>query len=81
MQKDIEIESKDKYEVEKILSYKQVNRQPYYLVKWKGYNTSENTWEPIAHLNGCDQKVNQYHQRQKNQGSPRMKEKPPSESN
>ena len=80
-QKDIEIESEDEYEVEKILSYKQVNGRPYYLVKWKDYNTSENTWEPIAHLNRCHQKVNQYHQRQKNQGSPRTKEKSPSESN
>lgn len=49
-EKNIEIESKDEYEVERILNYKQVNGRPLYLVKWKGYNTSENTWEPIAHL-------------------------------
>ena len=80
MQKDIKIKSEDEYEVEKILNYKQVSGRPYYLMKWKGYDTSENTWEPIAHLNECHQKVNQYHQQQKDQGSPRRKEKPSSGS-
>ena len=42
-QKNIEIKSNNEYEVEKILDYKQISRQPYYLVKWKGYHTSENT--------------------------------------
>ena len=50
------------------------------LVKWKGYNTSENTWEPIAHLDGCHQKVKQYH-KQKNPDSPRRKENSSPESN
>ena len=59
--KNIKIKSKDEYEVEKILNYKQINRQPLYLVKWNGYNTSENTWEPIAHLDGCHQKVREFH--------------------
>ena len=73
MQKNIEIESKDEYEVERILNYKQVSGRPYYLVKWKGYDTSENTWEPIAHLDGCHQKVKEFHQ-QKDQHSPRRRE-------
>ena len=24
-----------------------------YEVKWEGYASSENTWEPVAHLEGC----------------------------
>ena len=61
MQKNIKIKSNDEYEVKEILNYKQINRQPYYLVKWKGYNILENTWEPIAHLDGCHQKVKRFH--------------------
>ena len=24
-----------------------------YEVKWEGYPSSDNTWEPVAHLEGC----------------------------
>ena len=40
---NIEIKNDDEYKVKKILKHKQVNRQSLYLVKWKGYSTSENT--------------------------------------
>jgi Chromo (CHRromatin Organisation MOdifier) domain len=33
----------DVYEVKKILDDQQINGQTYYLIKWSGYNTSENT--------------------------------------
>ena len=59
---NIKIEDDDEYEVEKILKQKRVNGQPFYLVKWKGYNTSENTWEPIANLKGCHQAMQEYWQ-------------------
>ena len=76
MQKNIKIENKDEYEVEKILNYKQISGWPYYLVKWKGYDTSENTWEPIAHLDGCHQKLKGFHQ-QKDRHSPRKRKAQP----
>lgn len=68
---NIEIENDDEYEVEKILKQKRVNGQPFYLVKWKGYDTSENTWEPIANLKGCHQAMQEYQQRR---GHSRTKE-------
>jgi len=41
------------YQVENILEKRMISGKTHYLIKWKGYNTSENTWEPIENLNGC----------------------------
>jgi hypothetical protein len=38
------------YEVEAILGKKRVGITWKYLVKWTGYDDSENTWEPLAHV-------------------------------
>jgi hypothetical protein len=59
---EIEEETKDEYEVEEILATNKISGKPHYLVKWKGYDTSENTWEPIEHLMGCHQLIQQFHQ-------------------
>ena len=39
----IESENQKKYKSEQILDLQNINNQPYYLIKWKKYNTSENT--------------------------------------
>ncbi|XP_072013521.1 uncharacterized protein [Amphiura filiformis] len=39
------------YKVEKVLRGKYFNGKLRYLVKWRGYPHSANTWEPEAHLN------------------------------
>ena len=39
------------YKVEKVLHGKYFNGKLHYLVKWKGYPSSANTWEPESHLN------------------------------
>jgi len=40
---------------------KHARHKPYYLVKWLGYDNSENTWEPMEHLTrGL---IQQYHRR------------------
>ena len=41
------------YQVEAIVGRKTSKGTPLYLVKWKGYPTSHNTWEPLAHLEEC----------------------------
>jgi len=38
------------YEVESILDRKYENGENYYLVRWKDYDSSANTWEPIKNL-------------------------------
>jgi hypothetical protein len=40
---EINDDTEQEYKVEQILDDKQVSGKLYYLVKWKGYNTSENT--------------------------------------
>ena len=44
-----EPEKDDEYEVKEILERKGQN----YLIKWKGYPTSDNTWEPLTNLGNC----------------------------
>ena len=39
-----------RYEVDKIMSDKLIQGQRHYLVHWKGYQHSEDTWEPEKHL-------------------------------
>jgi len=47
------VEPDEEYQVENILEKRMVSRKAHYLVKWKRYNTSENTWELIENLNSC----------------------------
>ena len=41
----------EEYEVEDIVDKNVAGGKVHYLVKWKGYPSSQNTWEPEAHLN------------------------------
>ena len=47
------VEPDEEYEVERILGKKIISGAAHYLVKWKGYNTSESTWEPKQNLKNC----------------------------
>ena len=40
----------DIYYVEAIIDHKDVLGNRKYLVKWDGYSSSENTWEPASHI-------------------------------
>ena len=39
-----------RYRIEKILKYKTVKGKRYGLVKWIGYDSSDNSWEPVEEL-------------------------------
>jgi hypothetical protein len=69
---EIDDDTEQEYKVKEILSHKRVSGKPYYLVKWKGYDTSENTWEPIENLTGCHQLIQQYCSKG-NRNSPRRR--------
>ena len=45
------------FEVETIVDYRRILGTTEFLVGWKGYPESENTWEPEDHLLNCQQKL------------------------
>jgi len=54
------------YEVEKILEYKVNGKgEERYLIKWKGYDENENTWEPPENLSNAGKLVKLFHQPKK----------------
>jgi hypothetical protein len=44
------VQGEEEYEVEAIVTHKYDRGKIRYLVKWEGYPSSENTWEPESHL-------------------------------
>ena len=66
---------KDKtFEVEKIMESKMQGKKKVYLVKWKGYPASQNTWEPVANLSMVKDMVAAFDKPEK---SPKRKEPEP----
>ena len=57
-----EIESKEEYEVTKILSHRGSPGCISYLVSWKGYSSVENTWEPEQNLKHASAVLSSYKQ-------------------
>ncbi len=66
----LELEDED-YEVETILDLQKKGRQWRYLVKWKGWPDSQNTWEPESNLTDCKSLVQRYHNENPGQGQQR----------
>ena len=66
-----EPEGEDEFEIEQILDYK--NNK--YLIKWVGYLSSENTWEPASGIKHCWLLVDQFHQQHPEK--PRRRRPPP----
>jgi hypothetical protein len=44
------IEGQEEHEVEAIIAHRKQGQHFKYLIKWLGYPTSENTWEPESNL-------------------------------
>ena len=43
----------EEYVVEKIVDKRTRNGRQEYLLKWKGYSSAENTWEPKENVTDC----------------------------
>ena len=48
------------YKVEQILEHKDINCKWHYLVKWKEYPASEDTWELIMNLDDCKKTIKKH---------------------
>jgi hypothetical protein len=48
-------------DVEKIITHKMIRGVQCYRIKWEGYPSSANTWEPIDNLKTCRDLVEEYH--------------------
>ena len=57
----IEIDNDLEYEVEGILNSQKYHNQHQYLVKWKGYDTGHNSWEPATNLTHCTDILDTFH--------------------
>jgi len=57
----IEIDQDLEYEVESILDSKISRKKLFYLVHWKGYDTTENSWEPTQNLLNSQELINDFH--------------------
>lgn len=58
------------YEIEKVVATrKNKNKEGHMIdmfhVKWKGYDSKQNTWEPLANLAGCEEFVASFYEEQK----------------
>jgi len=53
------LEGEVEYEVEAILDHKGT-KSKHFLVKWKGYPSEDNTWEPEVNLQNCHELLMQY---------------------
>jgi hypothetical protein len=51
------------YTVERILAKRGLRGQEEYLVKWKDYEDSENSWEPVTGLMKAQQAIRTFHQK------------------
>jgi len=57
------VELNKEYQVENILEKWMISEKAHYLIKWKRYNTSENTWELIENLSNCIRMLQHFERR------------------
>ncbi len=54
-------EGDSEFEVESIVGHRIGKRnQPEFLIRWKGYDVSDDTWEPEANLSGASELLGSY---------------------
>ncbi|CAL8071983.1 unnamed protein product [Orchesella dallaii] len=64
-------EDENVYVVERIDGKQTINGVTYYFIKWKGWDVSANTWEPIEHLEGCSELLEAFSKREAEKGNKR----------
>jgi len=69
-------EEEEEDSVEEIMGARQKGKSMEYLVKWEGYPSSENTWEPASNLESCQDLVDAYMKSIKTKSAPSKKDEP-----
>ena len=59
-------QEEDKWDIQRIIDYKDIDGQKQYKVKWTGYN--EITWELKENLKNVKKKVEEYYKRVSQEG-------------
>ena len=59
----IVVDEEEEYEVEEILDSRIYRRKFQYLVKWKGYSETENSWEPVANVENAKRAIANFHKK------------------
>jgi len=54
------VESEIKYEVKNILKKRMINKEAYYLIKWKEYDALKSTWKLKNNLLNCVRMLQQF---------------------
>ena len=60
----------NEYEVEKIIDKKRKKGKIPYLVRWKGYSSENDTWEPLSNLKNAKDAITAYESQQFRQIAP-----------
>ena len=54
----------EEYDIKKILDSRKINKKDHYLVKWLGYGSKENLWEPTENFSSeAFRKIEEYRQK------------------
>lgn len=59
----IDIEGEEEWEVESILDAEGRGKKRTYLVKWKGWSSDYDSWEPVEHLDNAKEIIEKYNAR------------------
>ncbi|KAJ3012899.1 hypothetical protein HKX48_006019 [Thoreauomyces humboldtii] len=71
-------EAEEVYEFEKILGHRRTKGKDYFFIKWKGYPSEQNTWEPAEHI-GEKELIDEFwaeNPPKKNASAKKVREKP-----
>jgi len=63
------------YIVEKILDKRIKSNKVQYFLKWKGYPDTDNTWEPVDHLEDCKDLIREFEDKLKKKQEEQQVEK------
>jgi len=66
----IVVDGEEEWEVEEVLDSKLIHKRLHYLVKWKGYDPSENSWQPASDLTNSPNLIQEFHLRYPQKPSP-----------